>query len=251
MSREDSVPHWTEDFFDGPWNIIQRSPELVRKAADEAAFLEDTLPLSPGSRVADIPCGDGRILLELARRGHRLTGLDACRKSVRRARDRIRRADVDARVRLGDMRSTGLESGYDAVVCWGGSFGYFSDDENETVVRELVRLAAPGGAVLVESVGRPYVLRHFLRTVEHSTREVSAVARNRWNAGTERLEGRWTFSHKGETKRGRTEIRLYTLAQMRRLLDDAGAPLEAAFGGVDGEPYSPSSRRMIVVGRKR
>ncbi|MBD3368508.1 MAG: methyltransferase domain-containing protein [Candidatus Eisenbacteria bacterium] len=244
------MTHWTEEFFGGAWNIIQRSPELRRKAVDEAAFLEEALGLTPHSRVADVPCGDGRILLELARMGHRVVGLDACRRSVRRARDRVRRSGVEACVRLGDMRATGLEPGFDAAVSWGGSFGYFSDEENEAVLRELVRLTRPGGAVLVESVGRPYVLRHFLKEVEHSVGDLTAVSRNRWDAATERLEGRWTFRRRDTVERSRTRMRLYTLGQMKRLLERAGAPLEVAFGGIDGEPYRSSSRRMIVVGRR-
>jgi D-alanine-D-alanine ligase len=242
---------WTERFFDGPWNVIQRSPDLREKAVHEAAFLDAALGLSPRSRVADVPCGDGRILLEMAKLGHRVTGLDACRRSVRRARDRVRRAGVDARVHLGDMRATGLEPGFDASVSWGGSFGYFPDEENEVALAELARLARPGGVVLVESVGRPYVLRHFLTRVEHTASGVRAVSRNSWDAASQRLRGRWTFEWKGEIVRSGTEMRLYTLAQMKRLLERVGAPLEKAFGSIEGEPYTQQSRRMIVIGRKR
>jgi len=244
------MPHWTEEFFDGAWNVIQRSPELVRRAADEAAFLDDALRLDPGSRVVDMPCGDGRILLQLAKRGHHVVGVDACRKSVRRARDRVRRAGVDARVHLGDMRAPPIEGAFDAVVSWGGSFGYFSDEENEVVLREMVALAKPGGAVLVESVNRPHVLRNFLRVVEHSARGVQAVARNRWDAATQRLEGRWTFRQDDVVSYGRTRMRLYTLSQMKRLLDRVGAPLVTALGDISGEPYRESSARMIVIGRR-
>ena len=244
------MAHWTEEFFSGAWNVIQRSPALKRLAVEEAAFIETALDLRPGSRVADIPCGDGRILLEIAGRGHRLVGLDACRKSVRRARDRVRRAGVNAAVHLGDMRRTGLDSGFDAVISWGGSFGYFTEEENEGVLREMTRLAKPGGLVLIESVNRPRVLRSFLSTVEHETGGVSAISRNRWDRATQRLEGRWTFRRGDLVERARTSMRLYTLGQMRSLLDRAGAPLEAAYGGPDGDAYGPTSRRMVVVGRK-
>ncbi len=46
-------------------------------------------------------------------------------------------------------------------------------------------------------------------------------------------------------------VRLYTLAEMTAMLDGAGLALEGADGSNEGEPYSESSARMILRGRKR
>ena len=49
---------------------------------------------------------------------------------------------------------------------------------------------------------------------------------------------------------GGHHVSLYSLAEMRALLEDAGLAYERAYGGYDAAPYAPSSRRMIVVARK-
>jgi len=67
---------WFETFFQGVavefWNRVV--PSAVTLA--EVDFLERTLAASPGSRLLDIPCGNARHSVELARRGYRMTGVD-------------------------------------------------------------------------------------------------------------------------------------------------------------------------------
>src|SRR6185295_9388208 len=70
--REHIKTNWYEDFFRGVANDLWRkaiSPEQTRVEAD---FLENTFGAK--SRLLDVPCGNGRHTLELARRGCRMTG---------------------------------------------------------------------------------------------------------------------------------------------------------------------------------
>lgn len=85
--------NWFEDFFHGVATDLWRkvgTPELTRADAD---FFEKTL--GKKKRLLDVPCGNGRHSLELARRGCRVTGLDISKErksgnggigSIRRAR---------------------------------------------------------------------------------------------------------------------------------------------------------------------
>ena len=72
FSRED----WWKDFFSGSivefWRRVM-PPETTRA---ETEFLMRTLQVQPSARLLDVPCGDGRLSLELARRGYRMTGVD-------------------------------------------------------------------------------------------------------------------------------------------------------------------------------
>jgi|HubBroStandDraft_3_1064219.scaffolds.fasta_scaffold02528_6 cyclopropane fatty-acyl-phospholipid synthase-like methyltransferase len=63
-------------FFTGPAvRALRRfaAPEQTRAEADH---LVDALALPAGARVLDVPCGDGRLSLELAARGFRATAVD-------------------------------------------------------------------------------------------------------------------------------------------------------------------------------
>ncbi|MBI4361802.1 MAG: methyltransferase domain-containing protein, partial [Euryarchaeota archaeon] len=65
--------------------------------------------LPGGSRVVDLGCGSGRNALFLARRGHRVVGVDYVEEALRAARGEARRRRVDRRVRFyrGDLLAGG------------------------------------------------------------------------------------------------------------------------------------------------
>ena len=245
------MAHWTDTFFTGFWGIVQRSSPLTEGAVEEAAVIRKLLRLRAGSTVADIPCGDGRISLELARAGCAVTGVDACEASVRRARRRFAGVGLAGEFHVGDMRGLNLPAGaFDAVVNWWGSFGYFDDETNLAVLTGLADLVRPGGRVLIDQVNRERILRDFMSRGESTYGPVRVVTRNRWDARLERVDGRWTFTRDGAKLTRRSSIRLYTPKQMTALMRRAGLRVERFFDGATGEPFDRGSRRMTTVGRK-
>ena len=78
-------------------------PEVVRVMLDLAA-------VGPSDVVYDLGCGDGRVVIEAARRGARAVGVDIDPARVREARSNARAAGVEDRVRIveGDLYETDL-----------------------------------------------------------------------------------------------------------------------------------------------
>jgi len=79
--------------------------ELWRDLADER----------PGP-VLELGCGTGRVALELAARGHDVTGLDADSALVRALAARARARDLRVRAEVGDARSLSLERAFGLVI---------------------------------------------------------------------------------------------------------------------------------------
>ena len=147
-----AMAHWTDDFFTGYWSVMQRSAPVADVAAEEARVLRKVLKLRKGSRVADVPCGHGRISLELARAGYSVVGVDACEPSIRRARRELRKAGLPGAFHLGDMRDLRLPREFNAVINWWGSFGYFDEGTNRRVLKGFADILLSGGRVLVDQV---------------------------------------------------------------------------------------------------
>ena len=84
------------------WHRAQ-SPEITQA---EAQFLEQLLELHDGpKRLLDVPCGDGRHAIELAKLGHRVTAVDRASDNAVKARERAAAAGVRLDFVLGDMRA--------------------------------------------------------------------------------------------------------------------------------------------------
>ncbi len=212
---------------------------------DEARFIRQALALQPGMRVLDIPCGAGRVAVHLAEAGCRVTGIDRNPNFIARAGRRFASEGVDGTFRVLDMRALDDVAAFEAIYNWGGSFGYFSDEENADVLHRMAAALAPGGRLLIEQPNREYILRHFI-----ATNQVGEwVSRTRWDTATQRIITEWT-SDAGQPGFA-SSMRLYTLAQFRRLFADAGLKVKAIYGDRDGGFYTRRCRRMSVVGRER
>jgi SAM-dependent methyltransferase len=245
------MAHWTDDFFTGYWSVMQRSPEVSDVSIEEARVLRKLLKLRKGSRVADVPCGDGRISIELARAGCSVVGVDACPPSIRRARRRLRKEGLPGEFHLGDMRDLKLPQEFNAVINWWGSFGYFDDDTNREVLRGFARILKRDGRVLIDQVNRERILRDFRHKGVFSYGGVKVTTWNRWDPDGKRINGSWLFEKEGRRAHRRSSIRLYTPSEMEALMECAGLALVYLCDGKTGLPFTRGSARMSAVGRKR
>ena len=215
-------------------------------AGAQAAFIRKVLGLRKGQTVLDAPCGEGRIAVLLAEAGLLVMGIDHNPYFLERARARFDEGELEGEFLVGDIREISLLGCFHAAFNWGGSFGYFSDEENLETFRRLARAVRPGGRVLVDQPNREYVLRHFVKERRHGPLTVL----NRWNARRQRIESRWTLRRRGSKHTYPMAIRLYTPVQMRRLFKQVGLKVEAAYGSPDGKKFRRTSHRLILVGRK-
>ncbi|GAA4357531.1 class I SAM-dependent methyltransferase [Angustibacter luteus] len=133
-----------------------RFRELAASGADlhgEARFL-DGLLVDAGrtpARVLDAGTGTGRVAIELARRGHDVTGVDVDESMVVEARADGRQAGVDVRWVVGDLLDLAdlAGGGFDLVAAPGNVLVYLADGTEPDVVMALAAALAPGGHLVV------------------------------------------------------------------------------------------------------
>ncbi len=109
--------------------------------------------------ILDIGCGPGLYCHDLARRGHRATGLDIAPAALEHARDIAEGTGLDCRflaVDLEDLpadlpeRVTGAYGPADAVTWWFGDFHGFSAARAPEIIGPLAACLRPGGLFVLE-----------------------------------------------------------------------------------------------------
>src|SRR4051812_5345684 len=123
----------------------------------------EVLELPSGSRILDVPCGQGRHAHLLAEAGFDVDGLDYSPDLLRIARKRGTGRTL--RYTRGDMRKMPARwSGrFDAVLNLFTSFGFFVDPADDArVVREIARVLKPGGCFIWHGGSRDGVMASFL-----------------------------------------------------------------------------------------
>lgn len=100
--------------------------------------------------------GTGRILIPLARDGHRLTGIDISRGMTARAITKLNALDKEVRERVtlivGDVLKTEWGGNYDVVVLGGNCFGELpSAEAQEECIRRAWEVLVCGGHLFVDN----------------------------------------------------------------------------------------------------
>ncbi len=114
---------------------------------DGTAALIRAMEIHPGETVLDLGCGTGLLALVAARRGGRVTAVDADLRAVESTRRTLTANQVAAEVLISDCAQMVLERRFDVVVCnppfhQGVGVAY---DVARQMVRDVATVLRPGG----------------------------------------------------------------------------------------------------------
>lgn len=160
-----------------------RFDELAASGADlhgEARFVDALV--ARASRVVDAGCGTGRVAAELARQGHRPTGVDLDGSMLAEAR----RRDPDLpwlEADLLDVTEEQLGSPVDCVLLAGNVVVYLTPGTEAEVVARTASWLRPGGLLVAGFAADRHVSRHEYRTWCSAAGLEPAASHAGWEGG--------------------------------------------------------------------
>jgi SAM-dependent methyltransferase len=133
-----------------PWEDAASDPPFVEKAS-QLFDREEQGRETPFGRALDIGTGSGIWGIELAKRGWEVTGVDLIEKALARARDRVRRANVEVRLIQGDVTAlseSGVGSGFRLILDT-GTFHDFDADQRVAMGKGIEAVAGLDATILL------------------------------------------------------------------------------------------------------
>ena len=127
-----------------------------------------------GERVFDVGCGTGIYLLDLARMGAAVTGIDSSPNMIEIAESKLKKAGYAAHLRLGGAQALPFENNtFDAVLSV-LLLEFVADPQK--VIREMLRVTRPGGRLVIGTLNKysVWALKRSLSTALGSPRHVKA-----------------------------------------------------------------------------
>jgi SAM-dependent methyltransferase len=245
-----SVWHEQDHFWETMPLFGAQSWEIAPREVD---FVVSILGLEHGATVLDLPCGVGRHSLELARRGFRVTGVDRTAAYLQVAREKATAEELPVELLQADMRDFVRPEAYAAVINLYTSFGYFEDPADDRRVAEnFYRSLEPGGALMMEMMGKEVLARIFVPRDWQELPDGSLFLQDRKvTADWSWIENRWILIKEGQRREFVVGHRIYDGAGLKALLLDVGFESVMLYGGKGEEtPYDCAAQRLVAVARK-
>jgi SAM-dependent methyltransferase len=249
-------------------NLIAKYYDILYGDVDDDLWMWDTLTHDPGGDLLEIGCGTGRLLLPLAKAGHRLTGIDLSEVALQTARAKIEAAGLTRQVTLqqADMRNFDLpQKNFAMALLPLNTFMHLHTvhDQLATLNAIFRHLAAdgllvidlfnPDPTMLAEADGRLY----FEDEVVNKTSGYLVQWYWRHDIELDKQMRHLTYvldeiDEQGVVHRVQIpfSLRFCYRFEMELLLRASGFNVETIFGSYELEPFHGHSPRMIFMAAK-
>jgi SAM-dependent methyltransferase len=207
------------------------------------------IDLMPGSKILDLACGNGRHSIQLSKLGFKVTGLDLSETLLNIAKNNAISNNLNIDFVLGDMRHLNFENEFDMVVNLFTSFGYFSsDEENLKVIHNIHKALKPNGRFFIDYLNKDFLIRTLEPESVLETNGLTIIQKRKIE--NNRVLKDIIIRKKDKETIYNEAVTLYSLKDFTLFFDKAGLTLENTFGDYDGSPFSSSSSRLVLTGKK-
>jgi SAM-dependent methyltransferase len=232
------------EVFDRHYRRFWQAELGAERLARERALALELGGLAPGRRVLDVACGWGRMSYALAAAGLDVTGVDISDQLLAEAR--AAESTTSVKFVRADMRDLAAFRGFDCVLLWFTSFGYFDDETNRRVLSEAFECLVPGGRLLIETRHWDRMRRRFEPVTVRAAGDDLLIEYHTYAAETGVQETRQILLVGGRRMERTAAVRRYGFPELKTLCRLAGF---TAVRGYDenGRPLAADSDRCVVV----
>jgi 2-polyprenyl-3-methyl-5-hydroxy-6-metoxy-1,4-benzoquinol methylase len=268
MSSDDE--RWIENLFIEKGELFLKVLNQRWKSAEEEVSgiinLFGKYGIGRDVRILEIGCGNGRIVINLARKGYSVVGVDISPVLIEDAVLRAEEYGVRDRTSfyVCDVRKLAELFGderFDVILSvWTTVLGYYKDDEtNIDIFRQCRMIAEDGGYLMVlNTANRDYIA--MVRSIGctgpfyNEMDDMVVIEKHSFDIERSIAETTWSFYRKDEDRNlyfideVKYSLRLYSLHEVIRLCELAGWRYMDSYGRITTlEPFRPALHGLNIV----
>ncbi|MCK4233882.1 class I SAM-dependent methyltransferase [candidate division WOR-3 bacterium] len=247
MSKEKPIFDIEEVFEPDDYLYFYENSLTEERTKKQIEFLVKELELDKPMEILDLACGHGRHANHLAELGQNVTGVDITPGFLEIAKREAKKKGLTVEYIQGDMRKISYTEKFDRVLLLYTSFGYFEDEENFKVLKNVERALKPKGLFCFDIHNRDVCLKHFLPYSVTEKENNLMIDRCTFDSDTGHFYNRRIVIRNGKRKDKPFFVRFYNPSEIRDLLKRAGFRKCKIYGNWDGNLLTSDSRRMIII----
>ena len=199
MKRKPLKTHWTWKTFVEHGEFFLKFLEKRFGEADmEVKAISKILAeqhIPAGSKILDIYCLIGKHVIALAQRGYDITGVDISPLMIKRANELAKAKNVQDKVKfvIGDPRYIlqilkDQQKEFNAILSMYTYIGSYGEKTDQEILKQLRKLIAPQGVIIVEASNRDYIVRHLQKTSIYHINNMEYHVERRLNLENSNME---------------------------------------------------------------
>lgn len=245
-----STPWWSSFFTGLSASVVSRIANPAQ-TEQEAKFIAKLLQLQPAATIGDVPCGNGRLLIELAKQGFQTRGIDISQELITAAKSSASDAGVSVEVHVGDMKELEWSNELDGAYCFGNSFAYFEDEGNLQFLSAVYgALKSNARFILQTNVIAESILTKPLSRTWYELGDILFLHSARYEPENSALISDYRLSRGRQIERKSAVYRIYTVREIFALLREIGFRNLRAIGNFNEEPFKLGDPSLYIVAQK-
>ena len=213
----------------------------------QVSFLKDVLRKG---LVLDHCCGSGRVSIPLSTYMP-VVGLDLSIYLLQTAKKRAKHANLqDLYFMRADMGYLPFRPGvFDNAINIFTSFGYFPEEENERVLKEVEEVLKSGGTFILDMANPGWLIRNFREKDWDEERNYISLQQRSVNWKTKRWKSKWIIINKKTRQIDEINFhhRLYDVQELTELLDNHGLMTTQIYGSFRKDDFDEARSRRIII----
>jgi SAM-dependent methyltransferase len=211
--------------------------------------------------ILDIPCGLGRLSIEMAKFGYNVTGIDISEQFLNIANSKLSSNNINKKLNFlkADMYDDDLKkimgNSPDLILNWWTSIGYRDQADDINFFRKLHDLSHNGSIFILETWHRNFILSHPINKtwkqlksgyvlIEYNISNFNSVIQSKrryykFNNNVLEYEGEFN-----------TRVMLYDLSEIARMLIDTGWEIIDVMNSIEyAKPFNPNNNGLVIVSK--
>jgi len=257
------VQHWTKEFFidkdklwlqflNVRWKYGARDARAITKILKKYGIYRGT--------ILELGCGNGRISINLAKMGFKVTGIDISSLCLSDAIKRAKKKKIkNVQFIPGDMRNldTAIRRKYDVVISIWTSIGFYSKQTDERIFRNISKsLKKKGIFMILSTMSREFLLQHFCPTAYEDTGNFVVMFKHHFDTFHSTVENKWIFYKKRNKDLTYIDeidfkFRIYSMHEMVEMAENVELEFVEAYDSLRTLKPAKSDSHINMVFRKK
>jgi len=247
----DSQTNWYKTFFNGLFLELWTKAMSEDYTAAEVKFIKEITALPPKSNILDVPCGYGRHSIAFAQEGFTITSIDIAEAYIQDLKEVVQKQKLPITAVQADILDYELRGDFDLALCLGNSFSYFSYYPMLHFARKVYHALNEGGIFLINTGALAESLLPSLKENEWmQINDMLFLSKRIYHPGESMLQCDYSIIKKDKREDKTAYQYIFTLAEVRRLLTEAGFRQIEQYNGLEKLPYKLGDRQAYIVAKK-